>query len=334
MTTQHGGTDALGAAAWDFSTNANAAGPCPVALAALRQADPTRYPDPAYTRLRAALAAFHGISDARIVIAASASEFIMRITAAVKLDGGRHVWRPRLAYGDYEHAARAWGLPLATQAAQADLAWLCEPSSPQGGADPMACEALDWAQHGGVVVLDRAYEPLRLEGRSSFGADALQQVWQMWSPNKALGLTGVRGAYAIAPDTPEGHALAQRLQALAPSWVLGSQDAAMLQAWADTETQRWVAESLTSLRAWKLQQLALCERLGWTCQPSVTPFYLVSWPGSNDAAARAARLQAYRAYDLKLRDAASLGCPGWLRMSVQGPDAQAALQEIVEGVHA
>jgi histidinol-phosphate aminotransferase len=47
--------------------------------------------------------------------------------------------------------------------------------------------------------------------------------------------------------------------------------------------------------------------------------------------ARAERLKAYRARDLKLRDAASLGCPGWLRMSVQRPQAQAALQEIVTG---
>ncbi|MGL6203454.1 MAG: aminotransferase class I/II-fold pyridoxal phosphate-dependent enzyme, partial [Giesbergeria sp.] len=57
----HGGTDALGAALHDFSTNSNACGPCPAALAAVQQADATRYPDPAYTDLRAQLAAFHGV---------------------------------------------------------------------------------------------------------------------------------------------------------------------------------------------------------------------------------------------------------------------------------
>lgn len=334
MKNLHGGPDALGAATWDFSTNANAAGPCQAALAALRMADSTRYPDPAYTALRAALAAFHGVDEARIVLAGSASEFIMRITAAVKMSGGRQVWRPRLAYGDYEHAARAWGLQLATEPAQADLVWLCEPSSPQGGTNPMAMQTLEAWQYGGMVVLDRAYEPLRLEGRCGIGDTALQRVWQMWSPNKALGLTGVRGAYAVAPDTAAGRAWAQRLQALAPSWVLGAQGVALLQAWTGAETQRWITDSLASLRAWKRQQLALCERLGWTCQSSVTPFYLVSWPGSDDMAARAACLQAWRAHGLKLRDIASMGGPGWLRMSVQRPEAQAALQEIVEGVHA
>ena len=56
----HGGPDRLGAPLHDFSTNSNGCGPCPEALAAVRAADPTRYPDPAYTELRAGLAAFHG----------------------------------------------------------------------------------------------------------------------------------------------------------------------------------------------------------------------------------------------------------------------------------
>ena len=77
----HGGPDASGIPAHDFSTNSNACGPCPVALAAVRQADATRYPDPAYTALRAQLAAFHDVAPQRIVLAGSASEFIHRITA-------------------------------------------------------------------------------------------------------------------------------------------------------------------------------------------------------------------------------------------------------------
>ena len=56
MNASHGGPDALGAPRWDFSTNANACGPCPQALDAVHRADARRYPDPAYTDLRAALA--------------------------------------------------------------------------------------------------------------------------------------------------------------------------------------------------------------------------------------------------------------------------------------
>jgi histidinol-phosphate aminotransferase len=58
----HGGTDALGVPAHDFSTNRNACGPCPAAVAALQAAHAAQYPDPQYTDLRAQLAAFHGVA--------------------------------------------------------------------------------------------------------------------------------------------------------------------------------------------------------------------------------------------------------------------------------
>ena len=56
----HGGTDEGPEPLYDFSTNANALGPNPVALAYLRRADSSRYPDPLYRRLRRALAEAHG----------------------------------------------------------------------------------------------------------------------------------------------------------------------------------------------------------------------------------------------------------------------------------
>ena len=106
----HGGPDALGVPLHDFSTNANACGPCPQALAALGHADRRHYPDPAYTRLRALLAGFHGVDVERIVIAASASEFIHRITAHAARSGLRRAVSPAHGYGDYARAARNWGL--------------------------------------------------------------------------------------------------------------------------------------------------------------------------------------------------------------------------------
>lgn len=106
----HGGPDAQGTPRWDFSTNSNAAGPCPHTLAALAQADARHYPDPAYTQLRAALADWHGVAAARIVIGASGSELIARITCWVALHNHAphapaKVWRPAHAYGDY---AQCW----------------------------------------------------------------------------------------------------------------------------------------------------------------------------------------------------------------------------------
>jgi histidinol-phosphate aminotransferase len=304
----HGGPDALGVPRWDFSTNANACGPCPTALAAVQAADPQHYPDPAYTGLRTALAAFHGVATERLVVAGSASEFIARFTAAVVRTGGQRVWWPALAYGDYGHAARAWGLQRAKGPAQADLLWLCEPSSPLGTAEPLA-QAV--AAQGGVVVLDRAYEPLRLSGHCSLSADALDRVWQLWSPNKALGLTGVRGAYAIAP--PQGQVLAQTLTRMAPSWPLGAHAVAMLTAWSLPDTQRWLARSRWQLTEWKAAQRAMLQDAGWVCLPSEANHFCARAPHPLNVDA------------VKLRDTTSLGLPGHWRLGVLSPAAQAAL---------
>lgn len=309
----HGGPDAQGVPLWDFSTNANACGPCPMALAALAQADAQHYPDPAYTHLRSAIADFHGVSAKRIVLAGSASEFIARISAAVVRSDGQTVWLPPQAYGDYARAAAAWGLQRVADTAAADLLWLCEPSSPQGAIEPLA-QAV--ATQGGVVVLDRAYEPLRLAGRCSLDAATLNTVWQLWSPNKALALTGVRGAYAIAPLGTG--ALLATLESLSPSWPLGAHAVAMISAWVKPETQAWLAQSREQLRGWKTQQLALLSSLGWVSLPSDANYLCAKASGPLNVA-------GLRAQGIKLRDTTSMGLLGHWRLSVQPPVAQAAL---------
>jgi histidinol-phosphate aminotransferase len=312
----HGGSDAQGAPRWDFSTNANACGPCPAVAAALRDADIRHYPDPGYHALRGALAAFHGVAPRRVAVAASASEFIMRITGCLARAGRRRVWLPAAAYGEYAHAAQAWGLERVDDPAQADLCWLCEPSSPLGTAEPQ-WEAV--MRRDAVVVLDRAYEPLRLSGASSLRDEDAARIWHLWSPNKALGMTGVRGAYAIAPS--HAQAWADRLEQLAPSWALGAHAVAMLQAWTQDETQEWLAQSRATLREWKAAQRDLLE--AWPCLPSDANFFCMR-----------AELDAgfLRSRGIKLRDAASFGLPGMWRLSVQPPAAQAALRAALDAL--
>lgn len=315
---QHGGPDALGAPAHDFSTNANACGPCPAARASVAAADARHYPDPAYTALRGALAGFHAVDVERIVLAVSASEFIARFTAWVARGGGRRVWLPAHAYGDYARCAVAWRLAPVPHPSHADLAWLCEPSSPLGIAEPAAGAVL--VSGAGQVVLDRAYEPLRLSGHGSLDAAALDRVWQLWTPNKALGLTGVRGAYAIAP-AGAGDAVAE-LDALAPSWPIGVHGLALLQAWPTPEVQRWLRHSLSTLRTWKTQQIARCESLGWGVLHSDANYFVARLP-RQVGATHLQRLR--REYGVKLRDGAPFGLPGHVRLCVRSPADQAAL---------
>ncbi len=248
LETIHGGPDALGVPVHDFSTNANACGPCPDALDALRRADFARYPDPSYAALRRQLAGFHGVAPERVVIAASASEFIHRISALAHHAGLRCAMVPRHAYGDYARAALVWGLTCdgaARSAVEPALHWACEPSSPLGALDEaLARWTTEPARPDDVRVLDCAYAPLQLVGLpATMPADA----WQLHTPNKALGLTGVRATYAIAPDA----ARAAAIDSLAPSWPIGADGVALLGAWIEPPAQAWLSESLNTLREWK-----------------------------------------------------------------------------------
>ncbi len=326
----HGGTDALGLPKFDFSTNSNAYGPSPLTQAAISQADATRYPDPGYTALRDKLAAFHGCEAGRIVIACSASEFIFRITALAKLQGVSAVFVPPHSFGDYTHAAQAWRLSLTTDAKAAGLVWHCQPSSPLGQVDFGDFETSSTAIH----VLDLAYAPLllssdatmdsRLRGNDGSHDFSDSAVWQLYSPNKALGLTGVRAAYAIAPLGSEE--LVPQLNGLSASWPLGAHGVAMLDSWVNADVQDWLVDSLQTLQVWKTRQFALLESLGWICQPSATNFFCTK-PNLPNALNLEQALAALRQQGIKLRDTTSFGLPAQVRVSVLPPAAQDALQQ-------
>ena len=333
----HGGPDAFGVPRFDFSTNSNACGPCPGALAAVQQADATRYPDSSFTALRAELAAFHGVDSARVVLAGSASEFIFRITAWVAQRSGpkrgRKVCLPVHGFGDYTQAAQAWGLGLTRDATKAQLVWACEPSSPLGGAHTAwpdwVLEASPAEDDQAPVVLDCAYAPLRLDGASSLDAVRLSRVWQLWSPNKSMGLTGVRAAYAVAPEG--GEDAVQALDALAPSWPLGTHGEALLQAWVQPEVQNWLTESLHTLRRWKAMQIDMLQGQGWTCLPSEANFFCAR-PQATEG--WDAMLEHLRTAGIKLRDTASFGLPGHVRLGVLPPVAQDALKMALQSSNA
>lgn len=329
----HGGPDAQGAAPHDFSTNGNACGPCEDVVAALRAADAAHYPDPLYTALRARLAAFHGVATERIVIAASASEFIIRITAAVARQGGRTVTLPQHGYGDYKRAADAWGFESTDGNNGASLAWLCDPSSPLGQCVDAIDNVIDRLHPDAICVLDLAYEPMRLQGSLGIAQHQRDRVWQLWTPNKALGLTGVRAAYAIAPRTDgtdknevrtSQRELLQTMAQLAPSWPLGAHGLVLLESWTQPTTQDWLSRSLVILRRWKIDQLALCRTLDWTPLPSMANFFCARVPGRCDIGVLATHL---RAHGIKLRDTTSFGLPNHVRLAIANPTSQRALEE-------
>ena len=355
----HGGPGPHGRARHDFSTNANAAGPCPAARAAVRAADATAYPDASYRALHAALAGFHGVAPARVLLAASASEFVQRFTAVSQRLAPGPVLVPVHAYDDYARAAAAHGRvclrrgDLPPERAPT-LRWAADPGSPLGQDDPP--EAV-WGASGGTsgmselsgkgetsvegelsgngemsvdgetpgvaTVLDAVYAPLRLSGSSAWDAAARDHAFVLHSPNKALGLCGVRGAYAIAPASACWQPWLLALQAAAPSWPLGAHGVALLQAWCSAPVQAWLSASLPRLRRWKAAQGAALQALGHEVAASHTPFFCVRprgvWP-----------LATFAQQGVQLRDATSFGLPGWWRVNTLAPAAQAALLRALE----
>lgn len=311
---EHGGPDGGPTAAHDFSTNASPLGPPPALMSAVQAADRQSYPDPGYRALRRLLA---GTGDSDLVLpTAGGAEGIRRLTLAAMLAGRREVWVPQPGFGDYALAAQALGLavkpyaePAGIRPAAPALVWLCEPCNPTGAS---VAAWPDLGEH--LVAVDRAYEPLRLHG----DAPALPpNAWQLACPNKALGLTGVRAGYLVAPaaDAVWAHA-----QSLAPSWVLSAEGVAMLSHWHDDATAAWLADARVQLREWAAAQRTLLAELDWLQQPSCTNFWLARPPRPDIAT----RLQEW---GVRVRDAASFGLPGWVRVSAQPPTAQQALQQ-------
>lgn len=349
----HGGPDEHGIARFDFSTNGNPSGPLPSVARAVARADRRRYPDPAYRALSERLAAWHGVDAARIVVGGSASELIHRLTrVAAVVAGARRVLLPSPGYGDYAAAALLAGLATAARSPSADtrqqqpqqrpqlqphdrsasaarpapdpsagdLYWITEPMNPTGSTTGRALDAevVHAIDAGAIVALDLAYHPLRLDGLAL--APQADAAWQLWSPNKTCGLTGVRAAYAIAPRG--GEALALALRAHAPSWVAGADGVAMLAAFAASAAQDELRQRLSRLRAWRSALAAALRSAGWQLRDadSVTPFFVAQAPAGID-------LAAMRSSGIKLRSTDDMGLPGWLRLSAQPPAALRALRE-------
>jgi len=351
---EHGGTDLGPVVRWDFSTNANAMGALPEARAALQQADRRAYPEPSYAALRAQLADAVQAPPERIWPTAGNAEGIRRLTLAAKLAGCREVWLPHPGYGEYAAAAASLGLvtrrydglaallqawqslnmqPTWGRADPPPLIWLCEPCNPTGQIDAdstwarlsLALTQGALGRPGGQphIAIDRAYEPLRLDGRDPVPMPLAQASWQLWSPNKALGLTGVRAGVMVSPSHRGNTGLQGHVAALAPSWVLSAEGVALLQAWAQPAVQRGLQAQRRVLAAWCADQSAMLQGLGWAVRPSCVPFMLAH-PPVNDLVPA---LQALRASGIKLRDASSLGLPGWVRLRAMPPEARTDLAQ-------
>lgn len=316
----HGGTDAGPQPLWDFSTNANALGPCPAVLREVQAADLSRYPDPRYTALRALLAAHHHTLPENIAVGAGASELILRLVRAVP--GPVLVLGP--TFSEYARCARMEGRVVVAAESPAEflqmqchggLGFLCWPNNPTGEVWPAGFVAA--AAAGGRLVVDLAYAPLCPDG--VIDTAAADDAVRLHAPNKAFGLTGLRAAYAVTPaDFPA-------LDLLAPSWVIGPAGVAFLAATVTPPAQTWLAECRPVLAEWRRALAEGAAAQGLPVRESPANFLLAR---VGDAAAVTRRL---RADGLRVRDCGSFGLPAWIRLAAAPPPWQDALLAALAG---
>jgi histidinol-phosphate aminotransferase len=330
----HGGPDGGPPIAIDFSTNAYPIGPNPWVRDQVARADRSRYPDPSYAQLRAALAAVHGVGTERVIVGAGASELIWRLTQAWGSRACAGIVTSTRTFGEYARAAAGLKLPIICARRsdrRAHLVWHCCPDNPSGATEDHAIrQTLDLLRarkrYTGIVVVDLAYWPfhrlLSGERQLTVTPSWAAEVIQLWSPNKLHGLTGVRGAYLILPRSHpaiDAHLLVR----LAPSWVLGADGVALLAAHSRRESTIFLLQTAATLARWKLDQDARLKRAGWRAE--VSPLHFGLWRPPIASAAQGRWHAALREEGIKLRDAASFGRRGWVRLVSRSPRDVSAL---------
>ena len=331
----HGATDSGPEPIADFSSCCHPFGPCPGVLEAVRQADPTRYPDPSYRRLREVLGDFHGTDADRIVPGSGVSELILRLVGAVP--GDVLAWSP--SFVEYRRAAHVHGRRFLeardarswiARVPRSGVAFLCQPNNPDGTVHPRefleaaaeACRSKDCR-----LVLDLAYADFcpSLTGLPE-GADLLS------APNKKFGMTGIRAGLAVCADAAFAARLAQR----APSWVVGSHGVAFLQASIGSDAGDWFEEHRPRVRQAGASLRTVLSRTGWRTHPSETHFFAAQPPpgsGTIDPALRSARwTHLLRSHGIRARDLSNTGMPGWLRFAARPEEEVSLLGTVLSGL--
>jgi histidinol-phosphate aminotransferase len=295
----HGGPQAAGDKALDFSVNTNPLGPNPALIELWRAANLADYPDPHYQQAREALADFHGYPPEGVVLGVGASELLHRIARAF-VQPGDQVLSLGAPFGEFQRAVALQGGQLdvaertgRVDASQARLVYLSNPHNPTGHYLPP-----NELPDAPLLVVDEAYRPFLAEAQE---LEPLPNLIRVQSPGKAHGLLGMRLAYALA--SPK---VAARLDNLQPSWALPAPVADVLAALP--QQSGFLQQTLPTVRSWA-SELALA--IG--ARPSGLHFFTVRVA---DAQSTAAELLAR---GLHVRDCTSFGHPDLIRVTTRTP---------------
>jgi histidinol-phosphate/aromatic aminotransferase/cobyric acid decarboxylase-like protein len=322
----------------DVSVNVNPYGPCPAVVEAVRSARVDRYPDPTAHAAREAIARATGTPAARIVVGNGAVDLLWTLVrallpagrvavvvepafsefaAAVHATGGRLVsWR---APAEAQFAVNLDGVADVARHSEAALVYLCSPANPTGVAlEAPAVAAFAAARPGLLVVLDESFVMLS-ERFDDEHYPMPENVVRVRSMTKEHALPGVRVGYLIARDD-----IAARIEGARPPWTTSA--FAQAAAIAAVRERAFVDDSRARILVDRSRLVANLRELGHSPRDSSTLFFLL--PVLDGASLR---MRLLTRHHVLVRDCASFGLPGFIRICAQplGREARllAALRE-------
>lgn len=319
----------------DFSTNVLPFPPDPGLLEAFRDAPLHTYPDPASRRAREAMARHWAMDPERIALAPGGGELIHR-TAATFVAPGQGLLIVGSTFGEYRRAGLLRGalvrevgrgrarLPDPDAVVEVVRGWdtrrwgplrlvfLCSPNNPTGDGwpDGAISTVADALPTGSLLVLDESYRSFATGDLSPPHRPIDDRILHIRSLTKDLALPGLR--VAVAAGSPE---VLELLERAAPPWAVSAPAQRVVEAAVRPGPLERLGRRLEELRRLRVELARGLEDAGWSPRPSTTGFILSRVPDAT------AVIRSLEARGIRVRDAASFGLPGWVRVgSRTGPE--------------
>lgn len=289
--------------------------------------DLNRYPDGHGTDLRAALARHYGRSSDEIAVGNGSCELLMLLGDALLEPGDEVVFAEPsfVVYNDISlrHGVRAVRVPTvdfvhdlqamaAAISSRTKIVFVCNPNNPTGTYVPVAqiADLVARVPDDVLVVVDEAYNEFVTAADAQDALElqaAHENVVVLRTFSKIYGLCGLRVGYGLV--APEIRAALDKVRQ--PFNVNRLAQAAAVEALKHQDQVQQRARQNSAVRDYMVTRLA---EMGRATVPSEANFMLVDVRGL--AVPLGQVFETLLAKGAIVRDGVSLGCPGWIRVSV------------------
>lgn len=309
----------------DFSANLNPLGPAPSVVRAARSADWTRYPGDDEAPLRARLAERASVQPDQVALGNGSTELLWLLALATL---GRDRDRAAVVaptYGEYARAARAAGAEVVEvadpgAAGPVRLLFICNPNNPTGDYHARATiERVLRDDPDRLVVLDESYALFVDERWPSEPLLAYANLALVRSMTKDHAIPGLRLGYLLAAP-----AVARAVEAVRPPWSVNAGALRAGLATLEPEATAHLERARSVVRASRRLLVDGFTQLGFAVRPSAANFVLVE-VGDGAAFRRALLPRGF-----VVRDCASFGLPGFIRVACRRPRECRRLLDAVE----